>query len=127
MLLSITRCLPRAGVGRARGCSWLCAKMKPFGPAVGRAARASRRCHFPQAFTHTAQYDGAVSDYFREQYSTGVSHMPLRYGMNPHQTPARLYTLKPKLPVTGEGRMLCGAGCCAGCASVSMGSEVVHV
>lgn len=26
--------------------------------------------------------------------------MPLRYGMNPHQTPAQLYTLKPKLPIT---------------------------
>ncbi|KAK2115794.1 hypothetical protein P7K49_006420 [Saguinus oedipus] len=26
--------------------------------------------------------------------------MPLWYGMNPHQTPAQLYTLKPKLPIT---------------------------
>ncbi|XP_049744047.1 bifunctional purine biosynthesis protein ATIC isoform X2 [Elephas maximus indicus] len=53
-----------------------------------------------KAFTHTAQYDEAISDYFRKQYSKGVSQMPLRYGMNPHQTPAQLYTLKPKLPIT---------------------------
>uniref|UniRef100_A0A2K5ZA66 Bifunctional purine biosynthesis protein ATIC n=1 Tax=Mandrillus leucophaeus TaxID=9568 RepID=A0A2K5ZA66_MANLE len=52
------------------------------------------------AFTHTAQYDEAISDYFRRQYSKGISQMPLRYGMNPHQTPAQLYTLKPKLPIT---------------------------
>uniref|UniRef100_A0A5F9CM92 Bifunctional purine biosynthesis protein ATIC n=1 Tax=Oryctolagus cuniculus TaxID=9986 RepID=A0A5F9CM92_RABIT len=54
-----------------------------------------------KAFTHTAQYDEAISDYFRKQYSKGISQMPLRYGMNPHQTPAQLYTLKPKLPLTG--------------------------
>lgn len=53
-----------------------------------------------KAFTHTAQYDEAISDYFRKQYSKGISQMPLRYGMNPHQTPAQLYTLKPKLPIT---------------------------
>uniref|UniRef100_A0A8C2PHB7 Bifunctional purine biosynthesis protein ATIC n=1 Tax=Capra hircus TaxID=9925 RepID=A0A8C2PHB7_CAPHI len=53
-----------------------------------------------KAFTHTAQYDEAISDYFRKEYSKGVSQMPLRYGMNPHQTPAQLYTLKPKLPIT---------------------------
>ncbi|KAM5126968.1 bifunctional purine biosynthesis protein ATIC-like [Callospermophilus lateralis] len=54
-----------------------------------------------KAFTHTAQYDEAISDCFRKQYSKGVSQMPLRYGMNPHQTPAQLYTLKPRLPITG--------------------------
>uniref|UniRef100_A0A673SUH8 Bifunctional purine biosynthesis protein ATIC n=1 Tax=Suricata suricatta TaxID=37032 RepID=A0A673SUH8_SURSU len=53
-----------------------------------------------KAFTHTAQYDEAISDYFRKQYSKGISQMPLRYGMNPHQTPAQVYTLKPKLPIT---------------------------
>uniref|UniRef100_A0A2K6UBI4 Uncharacterized protein n=1 Tax=Saimiri boliviensis boliviensis TaxID=39432 RepID=A0A2K6UBI4_SAIBB len=37
-----------------------------------------------KAFTHTAQYD----------------EKPLRCGMNLHQTPAQLYTLKPKLPIT---------------------------
>ncbi|EPY81436.1 bifunctional purine biosynthesis protein PURH isoform 3 [Camelus ferus] len=54
-----------------------------------------------KAFTHTAQYDEAISEYFRKEYSKGISQMPLRYGMNPHQTPAQLYTLKPRLPITG--------------------------
>uniref|UniRef100_A0A8D3ANT5 Bifunctional purine biosynthesis protein ATIC n=1 Tax=Scophthalmus maximus TaxID=52904 RepID=A0A8D3ANT5_SCOMX len=52
-----------------------------------------------KAFTHTAQYDEAISDYFRRQYSSGVSQLPLRYGMNPHQAPAQLYTLHPALPL----------------------------
>ncbi|XP_024151733.1 bifunctional purine biosynthesis protein PURH [Oryzias melastigma] len=52
-----------------------------------------------KAFTHTAQYDEAISDYFRGQYSRGVSQLPLRYGMNPHQAPAQLYTLRPELPL----------------------------
>uniref|UniRef100_A0AAY5JX87 Bifunctional purine biosynthesis protein ATIC n=1 Tax=Esox lucius TaxID=8010 RepID=A0AAY5JX87_ESOLU len=52
-----------------------------------------------KAFTHTAQYDEAISDYFRGQYSRGVSQLPLRYGMNPHQAPAQLYTLRPALPL----------------------------
>ena len=55
--------------------------------------------NFFQAFTHTADYDNAISDYFRKQYSLGVSHIPLRYGMNPHQTPAQLYTTDKELPV----------------------------
>ncbi|XP_048340363.1 bifunctional purine biosynthesis protein ATIC isoform X2 [Sphaerodactylus townsendi] len=53
-----------------------------------------------KAFTHTAQYDTAIADYFRKQYSKGVSQLPLRYGMNPHQTPAQLYTLRPQLPLS---------------------------
>ncbi|XP_041118089.1 bifunctional purine biosynthesis protein ATIC-like [Polyodon spathula] len=53
-----------------------------------------------KAFTHTAQYDEAISDYFRKEYSKGVSQLPLRYGTNPHQAPAQLYTLCPKLPIT---------------------------
>uniref|UniRef100_A0A8C4TY65 Bifunctional purine biosynthesis protein ATIC n=1 Tax=Falco tinnunculus TaxID=100819 RepID=A0A8C4TY65_FALTI len=53
-----------------------------------------------KAFTHTAQYDAAISDYFRKEYSKGVSQLPLRYGMNPHQSPAQLYTMRPKLPLT---------------------------
>ncbi|KAJ8281764.1 hypothetical protein COCON_G00042830 [Conger conger] len=52
-----------------------------------------------KAFTHTAQYDEAISDYFRREYSGGVSQLPLRYGMNPHQAPAQIYTLRPALPL----------------------------
>ncbi|KAK9410935.1 bifunctional purine biosynthesis protein PURH [Crotalus adamanteus] len=53
-----------------------------------------------KAFTHTAQYDTAISDYFRKEYSKGISQLPLRYGMNPHQVPAQLYTSRPQLPLS---------------------------
>ncbi|RWS14585.1 bifunctional purine biosynthesis protein PURH-like protein [Dinothrombium tinctorium] len=53
-----------------------------------------------KAFNHTAQYDSAISNYFRSQYSQNVSQLPLRYGMNPHQKPAQIYTLLPRLPLT---------------------------
>lgn len=53
-----------------------------------------------KAFTHTAQYDDAISDYFRKQFSSQVfSHLPLRYGMNPHQKPAQLFTTLDRLPL----------------------------
>ncbi|KAL7287262.1 hypothetical protein TKK_0018391 [Trichogramma kaykai] len=52
-----------------------------------------------KAFTHTAQYDDAISDYFRRQYSSNVSQLTLRYGMNPHQKPAQIYTTLDKLPL----------------------------
>ncbi|KAM8933391.1 bifunctional purine biosynthesis protein ATIC [Pelodytes ibericus] len=59
------------------------------------------RCQLAlKAFTHTAQYDDAISDYFRKQYSKGVSQLPLRYGINPHQVPAQLYTRDSCLPLT---------------------------
>jgi hypothetical protein len=54
-----------------------------------------------QAFNHTAEYDAAISDYFRRQYSAGVSQQTLRYGMNPHQKPAQLYTTLSELPLKG--------------------------
>ncbi|XP_043931658.1 bifunctional purine biosynthesis protein ATIC [Protopterus annectens] len=53
-----------------------------------------------KAFTHTAEYDEAISDYFRREYGRGLSQLPLRYGMNPHQIPAQLFTKRPKLPIT---------------------------
>jgi phosphoribosylaminoimidazolecarboxamide formyltransferase/IMP cyclohydrolase len=52
-----------------------------------------------KAFTHTADYDAAISDYFRKQYSGGVSQLTLRYGMNPHQKPAQIYTTLADLPL----------------------------
>lgn len=53
-----------------------------------------------KAFTHTAQYDNAISDYFRKQYSSGISQLTLRYGMNPHQKPAQIFTTLENLPLT---------------------------
>ncbi|XP_055612765.1 bifunctional purine biosynthesis protein ATIC [Uranotaenia lowii] len=52
-----------------------------------------------KAFTHTAEYDNLISDYFRKQYSGGVSQLNLRYGMNPHQKPAQIFTTLEKLPL----------------------------
>lgn len=59
----------------------------------------TRRYLALKAFQHTAQYDDAISNFFRKSYSNGVSQLPLRYGMNPHQKPAQLYTMEPKLPL----------------------------
>lgn len=53
-----------------------------------------------KAFTHTSEYDLAISDYLRKQYSSGISQLTLRYGMNPHQKPAQLYTTLSQLPLT---------------------------
>lgn len=53
-----------------------------------------------KAFTHTSEYDLAITDYFRKQFSSGISQLTLRYGMNPHQKPAQLYTTLEKLPLT---------------------------
>lgn len=33
-----------------------------------------------KAFTHTSEYDLAISDYFRKQYSAGQAQLTLRYG-----------------------------------------------
>jgi len=52
-----------------------------------------------KAFTHTAQYDDAISDYFRRQFSPSVSQLTLRYGMNPHQTSAQIFTTLEQLPL----------------------------
>ncbi|XP_077997056.1 bifunctional purine biosynthesis protein ATIC-like [Glandiceps talaboti] len=60
---------------------------------------ATRQMLAVKAFNHTADYDAAISNYFRKEYSKGVSQLPLRYGMNPHQAPAQLYTTQPELPV----------------------------
>ena len=54
-----------------------------------------------QAFQHTAEYDEAISRYLRREYSEGEAMYPLRYGMNPHQKPAQLYTTHGKLPLKG--------------------------
>lgn len=52
-----------------------------------------------KAFNHTAQYDDAISNYFRTQYSAGASQLSLRYGMNPHQKPAQIFTTQSELPL----------------------------
>lgn len=49
-----------------------------------------------KAFMHTAEYDTCIQKYFQKQYNSD-SMMELRYGANPHQKPARVYS-NQKLP-----------------------------
>ncbi|GME94400.1 hypothetical protein B5S28_g4751 [[Candida] boidinii] len=51
-----------------------------------------------KAFEHTADYDTAISDFFRKKYSEGISQLPLRYGANPHQKPAQAFVTEGELP-----------------------------
>ncbi|RKP22918.1 cytidine deaminase-like protein, partial [Syncephalis pseudoplumigaleata] len=52
-----------------------------------------------KAFSHTADYDEAISGYFREQYAAGTSQLTLRYGANPHQKPAQVFVKQGELPI----------------------------
>ncbi|KAJ7609068.1 bifunctional purine biosynthesis protein ade10 [Roridomyces roridus] len=68
-----------------------------------------------KAFEMTAQYDEAISGYFREQYASAelskeqlagpVQRIALRYGANPHQKPAQAYVTQGELPF----KVLCGS------------------
>lgn len=51
-----------------------------------------------KAFQHTYSYDMFIADYFRKQYLSPRCQMTLRYGMNPHQKPAQVYTMDARLP-----------------------------
>ncbi|KAI8641721.1 phosphoribosylaminoimidazolecarboxamide formyltransferase/IMP cyclohydrolase [Parasitella parasitica] len=52
-----------------------------------------------KAFNQTADYDTAISDYFRRKYAEKEAMMTLRYGANPHQAPAQIFVKHGKLPV----------------------------
>lgn len=66
---------------------------------AGEIKEESRRMYALKAFEHTADYDNAISDFFRKQFaSNGVQHLSLRYGANPHQKPAAAYVTEGKLP-----------------------------
>ena len=59
-----------------------------------------------KAFQQTADYDSAISDFFRKEYAAdGRQYASLRYGTNPHQKPAAAYTTEQRLPF----RVLAGA------------------
>ncbi|CEG71813.1 Putative Bifunctional purine biosynthesis protein ADE16 [Rhizopus microsporus] len=66
----------------------------------GQVTQETRNSLALKAFHHTADYDDAISNYFRRQYAKDASMMPLRYGANPHQAPAQIYTKHGNLPVT---------------------------
>ncbi|KAJ6790381.1 hypothetical protein PWT90_04219 [Aphanocladium album] len=65
----------------------------------GEITEASRNRYALKAFEHTADYDTAISDFFRKEYAgNGDQYLPLRYGANPHQKPAAAFTSDGKLP-----------------------------
>ena len=59
----------------------------------------SRQKYALKAFEHTADYDAAISDFFRKEYAgNGEQQLSLRYGANPHQKPASAFVRDGKLP-----------------------------
>ncbi|ODV79965.1 AICARFT/IMPCHase bienzyme [Suhomyces tanzawaensis NRRL Y-17324] len=64
----------------------------------GEISDQARNRYALKAFEHTADYDVAISDFFRKQYSENVSQLPLRYGANPHQKPAQAFVSQGELP-----------------------------
>ncbi|KAK7424897.1 bifunctional phosphoribosylaminoimidazolecarboxamide formyltransferase/IMP cyclohydrolase [Neonectria punicea] len=72
----------------------------------GEISDASRNRYALKAFEHTADYDAAISQFFRKEYAgNGEQFMALRYGANPHQKPAAAYMPEGKLPF----KVLCGS------------------
>ncbi|KAK1241525.1 hypothetical protein MKX08_001499 [Trichoderma sp. CBMAI-0020] len=72
----------------------------------GEISDASRNRYALKAFEHTADYDAAISDFFRKEYAgSGDQFMALRYGANPHQKPASAFTSSQPLPF----KVLCGS------------------
>jgi phosphoribosylaminoimidazolecarboxamide formyltransferase/IMP cyclohydrolase len=65
----------------------------------GEITESSRNRYALKAFEHTADYDTAISDFFRKEYAgNGDQYLALRYGANPHQKPAAAFTNNAKLP-----------------------------
>ncbi|KAL7912079.1 bifunctional purine biosynthesis protein [Trichoderma velutinum] len=65
----------------------------------GEISETSRNRYALKAFEHTADYDAAISEFFRKEYAgSGDQQMALRYGANPHQKPASAYTANQQLP-----------------------------
>ncbi|KAJ2816020.1 bifunctional phosphoribosylaminoimidazolecarboxamide formyltransferase/IMP cyclohydrolase, partial [Coemansia erecta] len=67
---------------------------------AGGVGEATRQRLALKAFGHTADYDTAIADYFRQQYARGSAQLPLRYGANPHQKPAQVFVDEGELPIT---------------------------
>ena len=72
----------------------------------GDISERSRQLYALKAFEQTADYDAAISDFFRKQYAgDGLQQVALRYGTNPHQKPAAAFLRDSNLPF----KVLCGA------------------
>lgn len=75
-----------------------------YGPLLaqlraGDVDAATRQALALKAFHHTAAYDAAITDYLRRQFPQTRSQLTLRYGVNPHQVPAQLFTTQGALPI----------------------------
>ena len=65
----------------------------------GDVSEKNRKLYALKAFEHTADYDEAISGYFRKIYAgDGEQYMALRYGANPHQKPASACVKSGNLP-----------------------------
>merc|ERR1711981_1447393 len=65
----------------------------------GEISQKSKQLYALKAFSQTADYDTAISNYFRKEYAgSGNQHIALRYGANPHQKPATAYVTEGQLP-----------------------------
>ena len=72
----------------------------------GEVTEKTRKLHALKAFETTADYDAAISDFFRKKYAgDGVRQVSLRYGANPHQKPASAFMQNGQLPF----KVLCGS------------------
>jgi phosphoribosylaminoimidazolecarboxamide formyltransferase/IMP cyclohydrolase len=66
---------------------------------AGEINEASRKQYALKAFEQTADYDSAISGFFRKEYAgNGLQQISLRYGTNPHQKPASAYMAQGQLP-----------------------------
>jgi phosphoribosylaminoimidazolecarboxamide formyltransferase/IMP cyclohydrolase len=66
----------------------------------GQTTPATRQKLALKAFNHTMRYDTAIANYLRQQFPHTRDRLKLRYGTNPHQAPAQIYTTQGKLPIT---------------------------
>ncbi|KAL8713243.1 MAG: hypothetical protein Q9220_002764 [cf. Caloplaca sp. 1 TL-2023] len=65
----------------------------------GEITEKSRQQYALKAFTHTADYEAAIAEFFRKKYaSDGLQQVALRYGTNPHQKPAAAFRKDGPLP-----------------------------
>lgn len=73
---------------------------------AGEITEQTKKLYALKAFEHTADYDAAISSFFRKEYAgNGQQHIALRYGANPHQKPATAYSNGESMPF----KVLCGA------------------
>ncbi|KAM0794602.1 AICAR transformylase/IMP cyclohydrolase/methylglyoxal synthase [Usnea florida] len=65
----------------------------------GEVTEKSRQLYALKSFEHTAEYETAIADFFRKRYaSDGIQQMQLKYGANPHQKPAEVFSKNGPLP-----------------------------